>query len=139
MKTFLFTLLMLISMVGFGQITGTTADGKGPLPFIFQSDCGYWVEDSLIYSEWKTTKIILQNNGIIKNDWVYDEIRSIETNGTLSVYYPCGCGHEKVMYQDRVCKNTGVLQRRDVIQKYKYIPKPKNNFQKTLDSLSKKQ
>ena len=103
-------------------------------------DCGTW-RDSIYYSEW----IVLDTIGtrLIKDkrDWVYNlEDEPLEGNSatTLANYCPCGCRSDSHWFQYRICRLTGIHERRMKTKSWAYTPppeKPKTEYQMVVDSL----
>ena len=108
---------------------------------IFQiSDCGT-VKDTIVYSEWQSVDTLIKRpiKDTVRN-WVYNEKdEPFESNSyNYLVYCPCGCLWDKNWFQYRVCKLTGIRQRRIKTQSFTRIlppPKPKTEYEKTIDSL----
>lgn len=100
------------------------------------SDCGTWQPQPAYYTEWKTIDTILKSP--IKNNirsWVNSDEKLLVSNMTTMEYAPCGNGRPTRYIQYRICKITGIQQTRTKIIEYKYIPKPKTEYEKTVDSL----
>ena len=104
---------------------------------LLQDPCGTWKADSMYYTGWHDVDT-LKNKPIrdtIRN-WVYDEERRMYEKYRSWADCPCGCGFDRHWQQYRICQKTGIRQVRYKVQSYEYIPKPKNKYEKTIDSLS---
>jgi len=101
--------------------------------FEFNNDCGVWEKDTTITTEWNTIDTLNYNvrgdTCWVSSGWEYDMKSS-----TYLVYCPCGCGRGTKRFQKRVC-GLGIIQQRWEITSYKYIPKPKSEFDKRVDSI----
>lgn len=108
---------------------------------VSESDCGHWAPKDIVYSEWIPVDTLKSNP--VKDtirDWLYDEEHLVGSNNiSLAVYCPCGCGHPKMYIRRRVCLITGIVEVRYKTQFYEYVPKPKNEYQKTIENLNNKQ
>ena len=120
MKKLIFILLFLISFSVNAQII---------------EDCGTWKIDSSYYIGWYNIDTINSNSD---TTWIYSEWKTEYKNYTLTVYCPCGCGWNFKKYQRRVCGYSGIIQQRWQISVYKYIPKPKTEYEKLIDKLKNK-
>ena len=109
------------------------------LGFSIRMDCGTW-KDSVYYSEWTSVDTIGKRAINDKREWVYNkEDESLNNNNlTTLVYCPCGCRYDSHWYQYRICRLTGIRQRRTKVQTWLYTPppsKPKTEYEKVVDSL----
>lgn len=98
------------------------------------NDCGIKEILPIHYTEWKsidTLKNIPTKDTL--RSWVYDEERLVIDTYTYAAYCPC-CAHEVKFQQYRICQLTGIRQLRYKVQRYHYKPKPKTDYQKTVDS-----
>lgn len=124
------------------MITGAAIAQSGSLLWRYdkqRENCGTWKLDSSYYGEWSTVDTI--SNAPVKTkkrDWVYDMETEITSSQVDLVYYPCGRNPDYTTRQFRICKITGIRQQRYGVVKYKYIPPPKSEFQRALDSLLNK-
>lgn len=107
---------------------------------LLNQNCGTW-KDTVTYSDWVNIDTLSKQP--IKDtlrEWVYDEYdEPLESNSyNYAVYCPCGCMWDSNWWQYRVCKLTGIKQRRLKTQSWTMIPpppKPKTEYEKTIDSL----
>jgi hypothetical protein len=100
------------------------------------SDCGYWEVDSISTTNWVTEDTI--NYCDTCNDkWTYSKWKVINSNVVYLVYCPCGCGYPTEKYQYRI-NERGIRQKRYEITTYKYIPKPKTDYEQKLESIRKR-
>lgn len=113
------------------------ANGQSDLMFQLDriNDCGEWVEESPIITDWVTIEIISENDIVDKDcEWYYSEWEVDMRNEMTLQYCPCGCGGERVRTQKRINDN-GVIQQRKEIIPLKYIPKPKTKYELKLEEL----
>lgn len=106
--------------------------------FGFDNDCGTWEAKPTYYTDWQNVDTL--KNKPIKDtvrNWIYDAEKMVVSNMTTLAYCPCGCGYDTKWQQYRVCQITGIRQLRYKIQSYEYKPKPKSDYQRAVDSLSK--
>lgn len=102
------------------------------------NDCGTWEAQPDYYTEWKSVDTLVKKP--IKDtvrSWVYDTEKMQVSNMTTLEWAPCGNGRPTTWEQYRVCQITGIRQVRYRIRSYKYIPKPKGDYEKAVDSMSK--
>jgi len=101
--------------------------------YISIGDCGHWEADSNYTTEWIVKDTI---NFCDKCDpeWTYSEWKNETSNMTLTVYCPCGCGHDTIKTQRRI-NDRGIIQIRYDVTTYKYYPKPKTDYQRKLESI----
>lgn len=99
-------------------------------------DCGTWKAKPIYYTEWQSVDTLKKKpiKDTVRN-WVYDDEKMMVTNQVLTIYCPCGCGYDTKWQQYRVCQITGIRQVRYKVQSYEYIPKPKSEYKKAIDSL----
>lgn len=118
MKTVLLFFAVLISSLLFAQpclkrVADTsihwvdpTDHSKGVWKGIFTklvNDCGEWVQNPDIFSEWKTVDTLLKTKvNTLDRNWLYDEETMVQNS--------CGCNPEKIYQQYRVCEITGIRQ-----------------------------
>jgi hypothetical protein len=125
--------LCIISVV---SILGISAQAQVVSDLGSGSDCGTWVENAINYKEWFAVDTLSKNQAKdTLRQWVYDKIRVVGGNMTYATYSPCGNGDDVKFTQIRVCKLTGIVQKRYIIQSFTYIPKPKSEYELTIDSL----
>ncbi len=98
------------------------------------SECGTWIEDSTYLTSWEVIDTINFNP---ESDpaWIMSEWE-VEYSEMTLLYCPCGCGYDTKRYMYRINKK-GIRQIRYEIATYKYIPKPKSDYERLLDSLLK--
>lgn len=124
-KLILSLAIILLSVSGFGQYMDE-----------YFKDCGRWVEDTIILTEWKVIDTINYNSegdtNYIYSEWLHENINYYYVD-----YCHCGCGYDKKEYMDRIC-GLGIIERMYRITKYKYIPKPKSAFGLKLEELKQK-
>ena len=116
------------------QITFQSQSGLG----FNLNDCGTWEPQPDYYTEWEsvdTLKKVPIKDTIRK--WVYSPEKMQISNSVTLEYAPCGNGRPTTWEQQRICELTGIRQKRYRVRTYKYIPKPKTEFQKVVDSLSR--
>lgn len=104
----------------------------------FNTDCGTWKAKPIYYTEWQSVDTLKKEP--IKDtvrSWVYDKENLMVSNQSLAIYCQCGCGYDTKWQQYRVCQITGIRQVRYKVQPYEYIPKPKSDYERAVDSLSK--
>ena len=70
-------------------------------------------------------------------NWVYDEEKKIQSLWSTLEYAPCGNGRPIRYSQKRVCSINGIIEERYRIVKYKYIPRPKSDFEKVIEAFKK--
>ncbi len=149
----LLTLLMGLVVVAKGQdstilkLENTTGIQYTIIPgiasnYFGSSNCGTWVKDSLYYTDWLTADTLVKKpiTDTVRR-WIYNDYEFVfRTNSSnlLLSYCPCGCGYDDRWMQQRVCAVTGIRQYRYRIQTFKYIPKPKSDYEKAVDSLLNK-
>lgn len=100
------------------------------------SDCGTWVKDTVYVSNW----VPLDTLGIVldeKREWVYDEEKFVSSPSVHAVYAPCGQGNPDAYEMYRICAITGIKELRVRTITYKYIPKPKTDYQKIIQKFKK--
>lgn len=137
MKT-LIILLLLPVFAGAQDSNGFNINGLslgfGGIPL----RCGTWEKQSDTYSDWIAIDTLGSKNITTKlRDWAYDDELALTNGVTLAVYDPCGVGSKPQWVQMRVCKITGIRQKRTRNQNYKYIEPPKSEYQKTVEKFSK--
>lgn len=101
------------------------------------NNCGTWEPQPDYYTDWEsvdTLKKIPIKDTIRK--WVYSPEKMQVSNIQTLEYAPCGNGRATTWQQERICELTGIRQKRYRVRTYKYIPKPKTEYQKVVDSLS---
>jgi len=103
-------------------------------------DCGTWKTDTS-YSDWATIDTIGKRKiSTTDRSWVYNnkEEPLQSNNQTTLVYCPCGCPYTTRYWQYRICKVTGIRQRR-LKENYTHLipppPPPKTEYEKVVDSL----
>jgi hypothetical protein len=102
------------------------------------NDCGTWEPQPDYYTDWEsvdTLKKIPIKDTIRR--WVYSPEKMQISNMVTLEYAPCGNGRPTTWEQQRICELTGIRQKRYRVRTYKYIPKPKTEYQKVVDSLSR--
>lgn len=103
-------------------------------------NCGTWKADTT-YSSWQTIDTIGKKKVLTTaRNWVYNnEDEPLESNMQMTLAYcPCGCPYTFNYWQYRVCKITGIMQKR-LKSEYSYMippdPKPKTEYENIVDSL----
>lgn len=116
------------------QITFQSQSGLG----FNLNDCGTWEPQPDYYTEWESVDTLKKSQ--IKDTirkWVYSPEKMQVSNMQTLEYAPCGNGRPTTWAQERICELTGIRQTRYRVRTYKYIPKPKTEYQKVVDSLSR--
>jgi hypothetical protein len=116
-------------------ITFNTTNSPLRLGASEEPECGTWEKDEPQYLEWKDAGKIGNRPDSGQRDWVESEPKAREVNYMPAVYYPCGNPQAIIYDQYRVCCITGIQQHRTIIEGYKYIPKPKSEYQKAVEAL----
>ena len=101
--------------------------------------CGSWEPDSVKITEWETVDtlkkpVLTQDREWVESGvWLYDN-----PNVSYAVYSPCGTGQPSIQYMFRVCKITGIRQKRYRIWTYHYAPAEISDYQKAINKFSEK-
>lgn len=140
---YLFLLFMLFSNLSFAQNTNNSiiVDSLPSItienPLMYQHyKCGEWVPSYIkFYTDWEDVKIYPQKEKSKKRNWVYSDTLLYPNDAEFSVYCPCGCEKKDTWIQYRVCRITGIIQKRNIYRTYEYVPAKKDEYQKTIDSL----
>ncbi len=107
---------------------------------IAHPDCGTWEPKPIYYTEWETIDTIKGGNPESKwRKWAYSGEERFSNFINRQLFNPCGSGDDIKWIQFRICRITGIRQHRYKVQSYKYIPKPKSEYELVIDSLIKKQ
>lgn len=104
------------------------------------NDCGTWKTDTS-YSDWVTTDTVGKRKiSTTDRSWVYnDKEEPLQSNNQMELAYcPCGCPYTTRYWQYRICKVTGIRQKR-LKENYTHLipspPPPKTEYEKVVDSL----
>ena len=103
-------------------------------------DCGTWVTDTS-YSTWEPIDTLGKRRiADTIRLWVYDvKDEPLPSNNMISlVYCPCGCPFSNNYWQYRICRITGIRQKRLKENYHHLIPPPKpakTEYEKVVDSL----
>lgn len=130
--------ILLLSAVFCPVVKSQVTFSNGANTLFDLNDCGTWEPQPDYYTDWEsvdTLKKIPIKDTIRK--WVYSPEKMQISNMVTLEYAPCGNGRPTTWEQQRICELTGIRQKRYRVRAYKYIPKPKTEFQKVVDSLSR--
>jgi len=103
--------------------------------------CGTWVSQPEVTSDWETVDTIgglIRLNTKITCDWVFSdwvEINSGWMTLTNDTRFPCGERSAIVREQWRICRYTGIRQRRTSSISFNYVPPPVPEYDRIVDSL----
>jgi hypothetical protein len=126
MKKLLIFLLLTLSVSVVAQVNSLDFEG-------INTDCGTWVKDSVEVTPWQTIDTINYDPSA-SEEWVYSNWVTSPSYLTTLVYCPCGCGDPT--YRDCYRINLrGIRQRQTEITFYKYVPKPKTGYEKTVEKV----
>lgn len=125
-KYLLLIIVLIVSNICFGQY--------------LDMNCGTRKIDTS-YSAWETIDTIGKRKILFPiRNWVYNsKDEPLQSNNQFTLAYcPCGCPNTRKYLQYRVCKLTGIMQRR-FKEVYSYtLPateKPKTEYEIVIDSL----
>ncbi len=127
MKPLLLTLLLSLSLAGFGQDLQIGG---------FDTDCGTWVKDTVTVSDWQTVDTT-NYDPCASAEWVYTDWITPRSYATTLLYCPCGCGNPTVREKYRV-NLQGIQQKQIERTTYRYIQKPKTEYEKVWDEIYKR-
>lgn len=103
-----------------------------------ESNCGEWVYQETQFFPWSAIDTLFEVT-TDKRDWYHDEIKPLFDNSlTHLVHYPCGKNPSASYTQKRICKITGIIEERLIIERYRYEPKEKNMFDQIKDQFKQK-
>lgn len=130
MKKLLILILLTFSVSVMAQVKPLEIEG-------IKTDCGTWVKDSVEVTPWQTIDTINYEPSA-SEEWVYSNWVTPTTYLTTLIYCPCGCGDPT--YRDRHRINLqGIQQRQTEITFYKYVPKPKTDYDKTVEKVRERE
>ncbi len=99
-------------------------------------DCGTWKALPEKLTRWIAIDTVSMVIDTARN-WVHDQEELMVSNMVTLEYAPCGKGTPTRYRQQRICAINGIIQERFRIIRYKYIPKPKSEFEKVIESFKK--
>lgn len=99
-------------------------------------DCGTWEAMPEEFTDWISIDTISTVIDTARN-WVDDQEDLVVSNMVTLEYAPCGKGTPTQYRQRRICAINGIIQERFRIIRYRYIPKPKSDFEKIIESFKK--
>lgn len=108
------------------------------LCFVFQfssaqiSDCGHWETDTIVERVILTDTINYNANG--DTTWVYSNWQNTNNGMTYAVYCQCGCGWTTIKTANRI-NDRGVNQKLEKITSYKYIERPRTEYERKVEEL----
>ena len=114
-----------------GSVTFRTLGSYSP-----RIECGTWEAMPEEFTDWiaiDTVSIVMDT----ARSWVDDQEKLMVSSMDTADYAPCGKGTPTRYRQQRICAINGIIQERFRIIRYKYIPKPKSEFEKVIESFKK--